>query len=259
MPRTCLTFIVLLALLVPAGAAAKPGPSAAPRRPGGGVFVYLEPFPSDAARLRFRIDRLSAVQEDGTELPLTQSFTEMGGGEPSRQRLLATASVPPGQYKGLMIRIAAPRLEGEEGPVKLTPPTTPTRVDAPFLIRRPQAVVLSLRFLYQGSLEEGHGFEPVFTARVATRPAVGRLALATSRGANTVTIFDKVSAEVVGVIPTGHAPAGIALDQQRGRAYVAVSGEDAVIAIGLLEYAVIDRSILRGGDVPMELALTPDG
>ena len=252
-------YVLLLALLVATGSATYAGQAPAPLRDEGEVFVYLEPFPSDADRLGFHLGPLFAVKEDGTELPLTQSFTEAGGGRPSRSRLLAGGKLPPGQYKGLAIRVLAPTLEGAEGLVKLTTPAVPARVEAPFRLRKREAVVLSLRFRVKDSVGEGFTFTPRFEAQVAVRPAVGRLALATNRGSNNVTVFDKVSAEVVGVVPTGLAPAGIALDQGRGRAYVAISGEDAVIAIGLLEYAVIDRTTLRGGDVPVALALTPLG
>jgi YVTN family beta-propeller protein len=252
-------YAALLALLVAAGPAADAGEAPSPLRDEGEVFIYLEPFPSDANRLGFRFESLSAVKEDGTELPLTRSMTDVGGGNPSRSRLLAGGKLPPGQYHGLEIRVSAPTLEGAEGPVRLTPQAAPTRVDAPFRIRKREAVVLSLRFRFKGSVGEGFSFTPRFEAQVAVRPAVGRLALVTNRGANSVTIFDKISSEVVGVVPTGLAPAGMALDPSRERAYVAVSGEDAVIAIGLLEYAVVDGMPLRGGDVPVSLALTPLG
>ena len=49
----------------------------------------------------------------------------------------------------------------------------------------------------------------------------------------------EVSGEVVGVVPTGRGPAGMALDALRRRAYVAISGEDTISAIGLLEYRLL--------------------
>jgi YVTN family beta-propeller protein len=259
MPRRRLAHVALLAVLFATGLATDGGQATTTLRDEGEVFVYLEPFSSDADRLGFRFDRILVMKEDGTELPLRGAFAEAGGGRPSRARLLARGTLPPGQYRGLAIRVSAPTLEAAEGPVKLTSPAAPARVDAPFRIRKRQAVVLTLRFRFKGSIEEGYSFAPRFEARVAARPAVGRLALATNRAANNVTVFDKISSEVVGVIPTGLAPAGSALDQRRRRVYVAVSGEDTVIAIGLLEYAVVDRMTLRGGDMPVALALTPLG
>jgi YVTN family beta-propeller protein len=49
------------------------------------------------------------------------------------------------------------------------------------------------------------------------------------------------------------------VDAERVRAYVAVSGEDVVAALDLLEGRVRDRVALRAGDRPRDVALTPDG
>jgi len=250
----------LLMAVVALGATASPSEAAAPLLHEGSVHVFLQPLSSEASRLDFRFEQLSAVGEDGTEVPLSVLARELRSEtRPVAERLLATGVLPPGQYKGLTIRVSAPTLEGEEGPVALTPPSGSTLIEVPFKIRKRQGEVLKLRFRFRGSIVEGSEFAPVFTAHNADRPAVGRLGLISNRESNNVTIFDKVSAEVVDVIPTGAAPAGIALDQLRRRAYVAISGESKVIAIGLLEYAIIDRTTLRSNDVPVELALTPDG
>jgi YVTN family beta-propeller protein len=254
-----LAYIVLPALLVLLGGTSWSGRPAAVLQDEGAVFVYFEPLASDASRLDFRFEGLLAVREDGTQISVDLSIEDAREGAASGQRLLATGDLPPGQYKGLAVRVADATLEGEEGPVGLAPPSGPAEIDAPFRIRKRQAEVLELRFHFRDSIDEEGAFTPVFSAHPAQRPAVGRLGLASNRESNSITIFDKVSAKVVGVVPTGLAPAGIALDQGRKRAYVAISGEDTLIAIGLQEYSIIDRTTLRGGDVPVDLALTPDG
>ena len=63
----------------------------------------------------------------------------------------------------------------------------------------------------------------------------------TSRRANTVTVFDKVTGKVVAVVPTGSLPGGDGLNPLLRRAYVAISGEDAVEAIDLLGMDVVNR------------------
>jgi len=254
-----LAYIVLLALLVLVRGTSWSGQPAATLRDKGALFVYFEPLASDASRLDFRFEELAAVREDGTEISIALALREAREGAPAGQRLLATSELPPGQYKGLAIRVSKATLEGEEGPVGLAPPSATANIVAPFSIRKRQAVVLELRFHFKDSINNEGAFTPQFSAHPAQRPAVGRLGLASNRDSNSITVFDKVSAKIVSVIPTGLAPAGIALDQARRRAYVAISGEDTLIAIGLLEYEVIDRTTLRGGDVPVELALTPDG
>jgi YVTN family beta-propeller protein len=74
-----------------------------------------------------------------------------------------------------------------------------------------------------------------------------------------VAAFDKRSGALAAVLPVGRAPAGLAFDVARGRAYVAVSGDDEVAVLDLLEERTRERILLRAGDVPRDLALTPDG
>jgi YVTN family beta-propeller protein len=254
-----LAVILLISWIWPVGAASKTRPSAPPPQGQENVFVYLAPFPGDAARLRFRVERLSAVKEDGTKIPLSHFITEIDGREVNRERRFASAPLPPDSYAGLEVEVAAAELEGAEGTAELLPPEGPVRIASPFRITKQQAVVLTLRFDYRKSIGEEYRFTPVFEAGVPARPAVGLLALVSSRGSDTVTLFDKVSGRVVGIVPTGRQPSGMALDEERRQAYVAISGEDTVIAIGLMEYTVLRESSLQGGDEPIELALTPDG
>ena len=126
-------------------------------------------------------------------------------------------------------------------------------------IARRKALVLSLKFRYRESVPGGIRFAPSFAAEVPGKLATGLIGLVTSRGTNTVTVFDKVSGKVAAVVPTGTSPAGMAMDPVLRRAYVALSGEDAVEAIDLLGMDVINRGPLAIGDHPEELALTPDG
>jgi YVTN family beta-propeller protein len=64
---------------------------------------------------------------------------------------------------------------------------------------------------------------------------------------------------VVDSIATGGGPKGIVLDLRRRRAYVAVSGDNAVEVYDLVTGRFISRIQLNFGDHPTELAITPDG
>ena len=128
----------------------------------------------------------------------------------------------------------------------------------PFAIARKKALVVTLTFRYRESLPGGIRFAPSFAAEVPGKLATGLIGLVTSRRANTVTLFDKITGKVFAVVPTGTSPAGVDLDPVLRRAYVAISGEDAVEAIDLLGADVISRGQLVIGDRPEELALTPD-
>jgi YVTN family beta-propeller protein len=225
----------------------------------GAVFVYLQPFPQGAEGLVFRMDGVSAVRQDGEAFPLSLEIREFGGMEMRRERLLAAGELPPGTYAGFSFRLKDATLKGEEGNIPLVPAVEMPGAAVPFDVVKGRAVVVSLQFRYKESIGEGFRFSPTFSGSAPGRIAAGLIGVASGRGANTATLFDKASGRVVGVIPTGTSPAGIALDPASRRAFVAISEEDAVEVIDLLEMSVINRQRLTAGDNPLELALTPDG
>lgn len=228
-------------------------------RDGGDLLLYLRPFSQESARLRFRLDGMTAVGEDGAATPLVLRFEEVRGDGMTRERYLAAGRLPAGRYAGLSIGIASASLRGEEGIADLKVPPEPETMTVPFTIARGQGVVLSLEFDYRASVEGGFRFTPVFTAAPPPRPATGLIALASSRGDDRVMLFDKASGRVVGAVPTGRRPSGLAFDEERRRAYVAVAGDDTVEIIDVLEYRRLGRVELRSGDEPIAVALTPDG
>jgi YVTN family beta-propeller protein len=91
------------------------------------------------------------------------------------------------------------------------------------------------------------------------KPPTNLVGLVTNNGSNDITVFNKKSLQVYGVIVTGRGPAGMALDQRSRKAYVALSGEDGIEVIDVVAGNVSDRIRLYPGDQPHEVALTPDG
>ncbi len=224
----------------------------------GQVFVYLRAMEPEAGRLTFRLGSVSAVRADGDEVPLVLHLREIRGRDAKRERLLASGNLPPGQYVGFSFTAAGASLKGEEGDTALAPAEGKPVSSIAFSIARKSAQVVSLRFRYRESLPGEVQFAPSFSAEIPGKIATGLIGLATSRGGNTVTVFDKTSGRAVAAIPTGAAPAGIALDPMLRRAYVALSGEDAVEAIDLLGATAMNRGPLTIGDRPEEIVLTPD-
>ncbi len=227
----------------------------------GAVFVYLAPLDQEAERLSFHLKEVYAERADGGRVPLPLRLPRIDPQEADRERMLACGPLPPGPYAGISIRVERASLRGEEGESALQLSEEMTPVSAPFLVERKRAVVLNLSLRYGDSVREGFRFDPAFSASFP-RPgmvAVGRIGLSTSREANAVTVFDKISGHVVSIIPTGEGPVGVAIDSARRRAYVALSGEDALEVIDLLEVRILERMLLAGGDAPLDLALSPDG
>lgn len=252
--------ILLLALCLAVSACqAKPSLVRPSLEEEGAVFLYARPFPQEAERLSFSLDSIDAVREDGTAVPLTLRLKNWTRAALQRERFLAYGVVPPGRYAGFRVRAAKASLSGEGETASLAVAEEPARVDAPFLVRRAQANLFALQFRYRDSVGAGFRFVPAFAAEVPPRPAAGAIGVASSRGMNTVTVFDKVSGRVSGVVPTGREPSGMALSEERRRAYLAATGDDRVDVLDLFENAVVDRLHLKAGDAPVEAAFTPDG
>ncbi len=225
----------------------------------GEVYLYAEPFPQEAERLRFSVEAIFAVSADGREFPLTVSLNELKPSDMGRQRLLGYGRLPPGSYDGFSFKVNKAFLRTEEGEANLLVPETPVRNDFPFSISRKRAYVVSLRFKYAESIRSGFSFSPVFFMIIPARPIPSLTGYVSNFGSSSITVFDKKSQKVLAAIATGRGPAGMALDQRQGRVYVALSGDDAIELIDVLSGEVINRLRINTGDQPREMALTPDG
>lgn len=251
--------IVALSVLLVSGCAALPSMVKPALEEEGEVFVYLQPFPPEAARLQFSIDHFSAVRSDGVEFPLPLSLAEFKHGEMRRQRLVVSGVLPPGLYQGLSCTVTKASLTGEGGEAALIVPEEPVKMNYAFTVQRRKAAVLHLVFRYDGSVQGGFNFTPVFSLFTPPVPTFGLVGYAVNPGGNTVTVFDKKSGEVASIIAMGRQPEGVAFDQTAGRAYVSLTGEDAIEIIDIKEGIFINRLNLKPGDGPREIALTPDG
>jgi YVTN family beta-propeller protein len=239
--------------------AGRPPPSEPPLLDEGSLRVYLGPIPHEGRRLSFTVTGLSAVAEGGEEVPLQLQLDQVVAAELVRdERLLATARLPPGRYQGLRLAAASARLVGEEGPTDLLLPLEPTRIEAPFDVRRGRAGVLTLALDAARSLQDGFGFTPTFTGLAPARPAPGLTGACVDTRSNDVTLFDTQTRVVTGVVATGLTPRGLALDAPTSRAWVALSGQDELEVLDLMRGEVIARIALRGGDEPRALLLLPD-
>jgi len=225
----------------------------------GEVYLYLRPFPQEADKLKFKLTQLSAIKDDGGEYPLSLAFSDFSREEVKRQRFLATGQLPPGNYVALAVGVGGATLLGEEGEERLLIPEKPVRLECRFTVTKKKATFVSLAFNYDRSVTNGFSFTPVFSITVPGKPVTGLVGYVSNTADNTLTIFDKQYCEVVGIIATGRSPMGMAFDQQRRIAYIALAGEDAVEVIDLNLGEIISRIRLHSADSPRELALTPDG
>lgn len=225
----------------------------------GEVFVFLQPFPQEAGKLKFTIDHLSLVAGDGTEFPLSLAMSDFHSSAVSRQRFLAAGRVPPGRYGGLSYRVTKATLLGEEGESALLVPEEPVRIPFSFEVLRRKAVVLSLVFRYAESVQSGFSFTPDFSLFISAMPVSGLAGFVPNLHDNTISVFDKKNGQVATIIATGRGPESVAIDQQARLVYAAISEGDAIGVIDVADGSLTNRINLKIGDGPSEVSLTPDG
>lgn len=225
----------------------------------GEVYVYLQPFPQEAERLRFNLEKISAIGEDGREIPISVALQAIKGPDMRRQRLLASGVLPPGRYAGFSIEVKNAIVRVEDGEAALLVPEGPSKIEVPFTILRKRAVVIAMVFKYEQSITGKINFNPIFSSFIPSRPINSLVGYVSSSDTNNVAVFDKKLGQVVGMIPTGSKPKGMALDQRFLKAYVSLSGEDSIDVIDIVAGDVVNRIRLNMGDRPQEIALTPDG
>ena len=252
-------FFIIGSVLILAGCQSQLISLKPPLQDEGEIFLYTRPFPREADRLSFTLEAVNAVRDDGVEFPLSPVLHDMNGAEMGRQRFLGSCRLPPGTYRGLSLRVSHPRLRTEEGSARLLAPDGGVMLAFPFTVQRQKAELLSLSFDYARSVREQFSFSPVFTVTAPGKPVTGLVGYVTNAGSDTITVFDKQSHEVTGVIASGSTPWGVVFDQQRKRAYVALAGEESIQVIDIVTGEELRRIRLNPGDHPRELALTPDG
>ncbi|HTG01731.1 MAG TPA: hypothetical protein VK654_14210 [Nitrospirota bacterium] len=225
----------------------------------GEVFVYFQPFPQEAERLRFELEGIEAIREDGTTVPLSLGRKTLEPALMKRQRLAAAGIVPPGTYRGFLFKTAKAWLRVDEEETELHVKLQPVFVELPFAVARKKASTVFLNFLYFKSVIDNTAFVPAFSPYRPSTPATGLIGYVSNTRDNTITVFDKKAGQVLSVIATGREPRGIVFDQVRYRAYIALSGEDAIAVIDMTTGDSLNTIHLYGGDAPEALALTPDG
>jgi YVTN family beta-propeller protein len=229
----------------------------APPSGGGGLYVFFhEPAPPSIA---FEVSEAAAIREDGGSAPLRIAEPPRRGRPGPPERLWLSGSVPPGAYIGLRLSFSSASRVTPEGSTTLEVPSGPVDLPFPVTVAHDAAVVLTAEL--RATTEPGGAarFNPEFVLAPPGRVTTGLLGVATVKGWQAATLFDKRTGRITSIIPVGRAPAGLAIDPERVRAYVTVSGDDAVAVLDLVEARVRERVELRSGDAPRDAVLSLDG
>lgn len=257
----CAKLLILVVCIAVSGCNLKQLPSQSVDENQGLLLVYLQPLPDDAEPFRFELASLKAVGAAGeaVEYPLFLLRPVINGKEGKRQHLLASARVPAGTYAAVSCGVKSALVKQGETEASLLVPESPVLVPVHFTVGKGSAVVVALSLRYAESVKNGFDFHPVLSAVIPDSPVSAVAGFITNAAAGSITVFDKKSMQVSGAVGAGRLPRMALLDGQRNRAYVAISGDDAIDIVSTPEGKTINTIRLKTGDTPSDLALTPDG
>ena len=188
-PRLWSLPAALILLLLLQGCVTIPVPMRMAAEDEGMVALYLQPFLPDAERIRFALEGIRAVREDGAEFPLPLAMAAFKGSDMKQQRLLAAGPLPEGEYLGLSCMVKSASVNREDGEASLLLPDAPVRINFPFKVVRKKKEVLSLTFNYARSVKDGFRFTLFFSVVLPDRPIMAVTGYVS--GADTLTVFDK--------------------------------------------------------------------
>jgi YVTN family beta-propeller protein len=253
--------VIIFCFFVLAGCQTVPVQAIPPLEDEGEVLIYLQPFPTEAVALRFTLSSISVVRDDGVGFPLELSLTDYSGKSMARQRLIASGRLPAGRYTGILVGAGSAVLKNEDRTeTNLLVPEAPRKQQFLFTVEKKKVLLIALSLQVAGSLHEGSNFSPLFEATIPPRPLDDLTGYLSDRGDNAVVVFDKLRMQATGVIATGSGPGAVVIDARfRKKAYVSLSGDDAVDVIDMVNGSIFKRITLFRGDEPQEIQLTPDG
>jgi YVTN family beta-propeller protein len=246
-------------LVVGCSLQARPVTGLPPLERDGEVYVYLSPLPREADSLAFTLSSISLQRDDGTEHALEVLAPEVSGAKSRGQRLVAFGRLPAGDYQAFLVKASKATTKGSQGKVDLIPSAEPTRRPLRFRVGERRAVVVALALDYAASTGKAPEFSPTFAAEIPAKAPWQLVGYSANTDMSSLTVFDKQSRLVTGVVATGREPRGMALDPRANRLYVALSGADAIDVVDVVGSEVVSRINLAGGSRPRDLVLAPDG
>lgn len=252
------TAALLLGALVGCATTPSGATTTAPRSDEGELFVYVEPLVRDERDVSVTVSEVLAVSDDGLVVPL-EVRSPLTAPARDRQRLVASGPVAAGRYVGLAVRVTRATVGGAQGQADLLVPEEPIKAEVNYAVAAGRAVVLWLRLKPVVADDVQTRYDVRATATVAVQPATDVISYASFVERDLIAAFDKRERRVFAMLRTGRGPRGLALDRARARAYVALSGDDAVAALDIATGEELGRIPLQSGDSPRELALGSDG
>lgn len=246
--------------MVPAGCAGIREELAARSANEGQLSLFLNGPKGSELDLTFTMDEVDIQDGEGNWITLARPNRTINSKRiVGRQIALGEWSLPRGRYVTLLIKISKPYLTREGKVADLSFPAQGIPVDIAVEIAPRQSTSLFLSWEPDQSVVQNFLFQPQFSLRTE-RPELKNLLLyVTNSDSGNVSLVNRATGEVVGVIAVGSQPQGIAASSRGDRIYVANAGSQSISVIDVPTNKVFRTVNLEFGCQPAGLALTPDG
>lgn len=228
--------------------------------PGATLHLYLQPIPQEARPLTLSIASLNARSSSGHDIPLLdEPFVLSAGQQIGLQTKLVTRKLPPGEYLGLSIAIKKATYLNEDGAADLLSNPDLQLIPQQFSIKPEQASALFLAINPDRLITDGYRLTVTFSLWSSLTPLTELKGVVSHPENGTLSLFEKKTPWVFSVLALGQRASGLALDQERRRAYIALTDEDTVLIVDLVRERIERKIRLRSADRPQELTLADNG
>lgn len=254
-------FLLLLAMAMALGGCAGIREELAARSANEGqLSLFLNGPKGSELDLTFTLDEVDIQNGEGSWITLTRPNRTINSKQiVGRQIALGEWGLPQGRYVTLLVKISKPFVTREGKVANLSFPTQGIPVDIAVEIAPRQSTSLFLSWEPDQSVVQNFLFQPQFTMRTE-RPELKTLLLyVTNSDSGNVSLVNRATGEVVGVIAVGSNPEGIVASARGDRIYVANTGSQSISVIDVPTNKVFRTVNLEFGCQPTGLALTPDG
>ncbi len=203
--------------------------------------------------ISFNLQSVSIISEDGRSIELLDRPLKINSKAlESRQLLLAERYLDEGRYRKIKIVIKEPTIKKREI-AHLSFEIEIVELDINVMINRNQNASLFISWNADASLVDGFIFRPLFIVKRQVPELSTLLIYVTNEGSDNVSVINRKTGEVVGMVMTGKRPKGIATGLRRDslRVYVANSGSNSISVIN-------PTTNIAETEIPLRLGWQPE-
>lgn len=196
------------------------------------VDVFLRCTDPGSRDVTLTIQSASLRGASGELHPIALEGRELRSGELGRRTRIAGSIVAPGEYRTLVVSLAAAWLgSGEQRvPLELDASALEPGLELPVTLElgRRDAASLFVEWRVSDSFPGGAGFRPALALATEMPQTALGLLYVTDAGAGSVLALERASGQVVGTYKAGAAPAALVMTRDRRRLWIANEGDGSL-------------------------------